>query len=76
MTELEGYVFIIDTEQYAGNFEREMCAYCTGILGDCEVGEDALVGPTMATASTPRSRASTTPISRWLSSSTRSRPKR
>lgn len=30
---------IIDTDQYAGNFEREMCAFITGHIGDCEVGE-------------------------------------
>ena len=34
------WVFIIDTDQYAGNFEREMCAYCTGIVGQCEVGKE------------------------------------
>ena len=34
------WVFIIDTNQYAGNFEREMCAYCTGMIGQCEVGEE------------------------------------
>jgi hypothetical protein len=33
------YLFIVDTEKYAGNFEREMTAYCTGQVGDCEVGE-------------------------------------
>lgn len=32
------YVFVIDTDQYAGNFERQLCAYLTGILGDCGVG--------------------------------------
>lgn len=32
------YVFIIDTEQYSGNFEREMCAYITGKVGECGVG--------------------------------------
>jgi len=32
------WVFIIDTDQYAGNFERNMCAYCTGMVGQCEVG--------------------------------------
>ncbi len=32
------YLFIIDTDAYAGNFEREMTAYCTGQYGDCEVG--------------------------------------
>lgn len=35
----EEYTFIIDTDQYAGNFEREMCAYCTGMVGDCGVGD-------------------------------------
>jgi len=31
---------IIDTEQYAGNFERDMIAYITGELGECNVGFD------------------------------------
>jgi len=35
-----GYAFIIDTNSYAGNFEREMTAYLTGVVGDCGVGED------------------------------------
>jgi len=30
--------FIIDTNSYSGNFEREMTAYVTGAVGDCEVG--------------------------------------
>ena len=34
------YEFVIDTDEYAGNFEREMCAYVTGRVGDCQVGED------------------------------------
>jgi len=34
------YEFIIDTKNYAGNFEREMTAYCTGVVGDCEIGID------------------------------------
>lgn len=33
-------MLIIDTEQYAGNFEREMCAYITGQIGECNVGDD------------------------------------
>lgn len=32
------WIFIIDTDQYAGNFEREMCAYITGHTGECGVG--------------------------------------
>jgi hypothetical protein len=35
-----GYAFIINTDKYAGNFEREMCAYLTGATGDCEVGTE------------------------------------
>ena len=34
------FIFVIDTEQYAGNFERELCAYLTGQIGDCQVGDD------------------------------------
>lgn len=34
------YIFIIDTNEYAGNFERDMCAFCTGMIGDCEVGKE------------------------------------
>lgn len=34
------YLFVIDTDSYAGNFERQMCAYVTGQLGECEVGEE------------------------------------
>ena len=42
MTENYGdsIAFVIDTEQYAGNFEREMCAHLTGRIGECEVGEE------------------------------------
>lgn len=34
------YIFIVDTDQYAGNFERQMVAYMTGIVGECGVGEE------------------------------------
>jgi len=33
-------IFVIDTDSYAGNFERDMCAYVTGVVGDCCVGEE------------------------------------
>jgi hypothetical protein len=33
-------ILAIDTDSYAGNFEREMCAYITGIVGGCEVGSE------------------------------------
>mgnify|MGYP006282699499 CR=1 FL=1 len=36
----ERWLFIIDTDNYAGNFERQLCAYCTGMVGDCGVGDD------------------------------------
>jgi hypothetical protein len=36
----EHIVLVIDTDQYAGNFERQMCAYVTGYLGDCGVGHE------------------------------------
>ncbi len=32
--------FVIDTDKYAGNFEREMCAYVTGKIGECGVGSE------------------------------------
>ena len=28
------YLFVIDTDSYAGNFEREMCAYLTNQIGE------------------------------------------
>ena len=34
------YGIIIDTEEYSGNFERELCAFLTGHIGDCEVGDE------------------------------------
>lgn len=32
------YYLIINTNSYAGNFERELCAHLTGHVGECEVG--------------------------------------
>ena len=32
-------VVVIDTNEYAGNFEREMCAFITGQVGECGVGD-------------------------------------
>jgi hypothetical protein len=29
---------IVDTNKYSGNFEREMCAFATAQIGECEVG--------------------------------------
>jgi len=31
---------IIDTDRYAGNFERQLCAFVTGRYGECEVGKE------------------------------------
>lgn len=38
--ETKGYIFVIDTDSYAGNFERDLCAYITGVVGDCGVGRE------------------------------------
>lgn len=35
------YIFIVDTAEYAGNFERPMVAYMTGCVGECGVGREA-----------------------------------
>jgi len=34
------YGFLVKTDKYAGNFEREMCAYMTGCIGECQVGKE------------------------------------
>lgn len=36
--QVEQYILCLDTDQYAGNFERPTTAYATGKLGDCNVG--------------------------------------
>ena len=36
----DSVAFVIDTDQYAGNFEREMCAHLTGCVGECGVGDE------------------------------------
>lgn len=38
---LDRYVLVIDTDAYAGNFERVMVAFMTGQVGECEVGHQA-----------------------------------
>lgn len=40
---MSSYVFVIDTDEYSGNFERELGAFCTGILGESGVGEENAV---------------------------------
>jgi hypothetical protein len=35
---MKDYSIIIETNSYAGNFEREMCAAITGAVGECGVG--------------------------------------
>ncbi len=39
---MKQYTLLINTDSYAGNFEREMTAYCTGVIGECEVGEELI----------------------------------
>lgn len=34
------FAVLVKTNQYAGNFEREMCAHLTGHVGECEVGKE------------------------------------
>lgn len=36
----KSYSFIVDTDTYAGNFERDMTAYVTGMIGECGVGDN------------------------------------
>ncbi len=36
---MKKFGFIVKTDAYTGNFEREMCAYMTGQIGECEVGK-------------------------------------
>lgn len=36
------YRLVVDTDKYSGNFEREMTAAATGVVGECEVGDDQL----------------------------------
>ena len=40
MSEGERWAFVIDTDTYGGNFERELAAYCTGEIGECGKGDD------------------------------------
>jgi len=37
---MANYSIVIKTNQYAGNFERQLCAHLTGIIGECKVGEE------------------------------------
>lgn len=34
------YLLIVETNSYAGNFERELTAWSTGVVGECGVGND------------------------------------
>ena len=34
------FMFVVDTEQYAGNFSRQLTAYMTGRVGECGVGQE------------------------------------
>lgn len=49
-------LFIIDTNEFAGNFERELVGYITGHVGECGVGDEYAgmfqedVDPVMQTA--------------------------
>lgn len=34
------WLFVIDTDTYAGSFERELTGYCTGQIGECGIGSE------------------------------------
>jgi hypothetical protein len=34
------FALIVNLDQYAGNYEREFCAYVMGAVGDCDVGRE------------------------------------
>lgn len=36
-------IFVVETNKYSGNFEKEMVAYMTGFIGNCGVGLDEMV---------------------------------
>ena len=36
----EGFGLVVKTSEYTGNFEREFCAFATGQVGECEVGDE------------------------------------
>ncbi|HMC00498.1 MAG TPA: hypothetical protein VKN14_05620 [Flavobacteriaceae bacterium] len=40
LTELPNFILIIDTNSYAGNFERQITAFCTGMVGEYGIGDD------------------------------------
>ncbi|HDR2377013.1 TPA: hypothetical protein QCH88_004252 [Enterobacter asburiae] len=40
MTTSTSFIFVVDTDSYSGNFEREMCAHITGQIGECGVGAE------------------------------------
>lgn len=40
MTTSDRFIFIVDTQQFSGNFERQMCAHLTNQVGECEVGKE------------------------------------
>jgi hypothetical protein len=39
----DSFVFVVDTDEYAGNFERELVAFVTGQSGECGVGQEIAV---------------------------------
>ena len=42
-TPKNGYGLVVKTNSYAGDFEREYCAYVTGQVGECEVGWEMVI---------------------------------
>jgi hypothetical protein len=40
MKDTAPYAIIVNTNEYTGNFEREFCAFTTGAIGECGVGDE------------------------------------
>lgn len=38
--EIHCKIIVIDTTSFTGNYERELCAYLTGQVGDCRTSAE------------------------------------
>ena len=66
MTTSDRFIFIVDTKQYSGNFERQMCAHLTNQIGECEVGKEYLDDPEGLAEDYPQHEV--VPILAWIES--------
>ena len=72
------FAFIVVTDQYAGNFERQLCAYMTGCVGDCLVGQECAethardgLSPSQNVQNVPDEHGCARPASIWSEDETR-----